>query len=81
MGVEKLCECVDFLLLHEHRSGIDLLLSYVPIQRENLKSVGSETLSPNCEVRNPSDFGLYSSDLNRYPEPESNRHEIALIGF
>ena len=46
-----------------------------------VRDVKSETLSPNWEVRNPSDFRLYSSDLNLYPEPESNRHEIALIGF
>lgn len=34
-----------------------------------VRDVKSETLSPNWEVRNPSDFRLYSSDLNLYPEP------------
>ena len=46
-----------------------------------LRGVKSEMPSPNCEVRNLSDFTLRTSDLSLYPEPESNRHECYLIGF
>ena len=51
------------------------------IQLSKVETVKSETLSPKCEVRNTTDFGLHTSDFDLYPEPESNRHEIALIGF
>ena len=46
-----------------------------------VRGVKSEIPSPNCEVRNTSDFTLRTSDLSLYPEPESNRYECYLIGF
>ena len=43
-----------------------------------VRSVKSEMLSPNREVRNPSDFRLFSSDLNsvHYSDEISNRQFI-----
>lgn len=36
-----------------------------------VRGVKSEMSSPNCEVRNPSDFTLHTSHLSLYPEPLS----------